>query len=57
MDPEWRLTVRLGLAIIGWATVGVNLAYGFFLGALMLLPVAGWATWKYIKERRANRWQ
>ena len=57
MDPEWRQTIRLSMVIIGWGMVGVNLAVGYFAGAVLLSLVAGWATWTYLKRRRDDRWQ
>ena len=57
MDPEWRQTIRLSMVIIGWGMVGVNLAVGYFAGAVLLSLVAGWATWTYLKRRRNDRWQ
>lgn len=54
MSYDDRQFVRLVLLIIGWGTVGVNLAVGFWQGAILLSIPVGWATWIYFKRKRGT---
>ena len=55
MDRDPRMQFRLALLVVGWGTVGVNLALRYPQGALLLAIPMTWATWIYFKRRRDSQ--